>query len=240
MTQVVQRRTFVEVIRDHHTRIRRLEAAPGGGGSASGSECDRCYYVNPGDIYVEPEYRECTTAYAGSFEWETVCGDFGTPVGSMSFGKCGMALLGYGVAVRGLITFGSPGEMENFLINGEGPTFGSPSTAPDVYDTGWFLLAGQPCGLDCNDDITISASFYAANSGFGNCTLGGAVYAKWVPLDEDGEWDGALADIPAGEAYGDVVYFTTSPDPKWRTGARSIPSRAISFFNSVLTSITRL
>jgi len=245
MTQLVQRRTFPEIIRDHHTRIRRLEAAPGGGGGseAAGSECDRCYYVNPGDIYVEPEYRDCTDAAASSFSWSSpICGFNNVAIGSMPFGKCGMDLLGYGIAVRIVIVMQAPGDMENVTVNGVGPTFGIPSQSPLIFDSGWYMI-GDQCGGNCDTDVTISASFYAANSGFGNCTLSGTCYAKWVPLNEDGDWEGSLEDIPAGESYGDVVYFLPGDDassPRWRTGARSIPSRAISFFNSVLTSIFNL
>lgn len=241
MTQLVQRRTFPEIIRDHHTRIRRLEMTPGGGGSeAAGSECDRCYYVNPDDIYVPPELRDCTTGVAGSYEFGVVCGTFGTTLGSFDLGPCGMAQLGFGVAVRILINFAAPGEMENVLINGEGASFGV-GESPAQYDSGWYLLAAQPCGLSCEDIATITATFYAANSGFGNCTLNGAFYAKWVALNEDDEWMGALDEIPAGEAYGDVIYFLPGDSsPRWRSGARSIPSRAVSFFNSVIVSILHM
>lgn len=233
MTTPQSRFSIPSLIKDHHRRIRRLEASPGDGGGTGGGACPDCvldpFTVNPGDIFVPPEMRECTDAAAGTFDWETVCGFNGVPLGSADAGKCGMYVLGYRLQTRGRIFFPNVGDAENFEVVPGGTTVTwDVGESPLFYDTGWVTVDDGYCS-ECDDDITISASFFAANSGFGDCSTGGDVFWRWVKVDDDGDYRGALDELPQGEAFGDVIYF----DPvahEFLEGPRSIPSRAISTF----------
>lgn len=258
MTQLTQRRTFTEIIRDHHSRIRALERSPGGGGGseAAGSECARCYFVNPGDIAVDSEFLDCIELAAGSLSFDLSCG--GCSALEMDPGTWGFAGFdsnwnaGFVVWVRiiadvvnadniGINAYVNDDD-DQYTAVGNGQVYivglGGGAVYNGPVDTGWHSRPYTGSGItNCwRNWFALTMSTY--NDVFG-ATATGTIYWKFVQMI-DGDEQTALDDLPSAESYGDTIYYIASEN-RWVGGARSIPSRAISFFNSVLTSIaTRL
>lgn len=231
MSEFAQRFEQGPLFADHHERIRNLEALVSTGGSDP-TVCPDCvldpFTVNPGDIFVPPAYRNCVDI-AGSVEVNPVqeCGTGNVfVVSSMPAGYCSGFGLGtaLGLQVRAQLAFGCIGvgpygpasNMSNIIIyvgNPETqvasvtwPVAGLPGNAPCDYDTGWIDVSA-PCSPSCTA-MTASLSFQSHSTFTGGCGSGN-LGIRWVALDEEGDYRGALDDLPQADSDGDVIYFSS-------------------------------
>ena len=250
MTRPFLRRTLPRTIQDHHTRIRRLEASPGGSDPATCPDCVLDpYTVNPGDIVVPPAYYGCVDV-APSLESQPVdqCGPGDIfIVSGMDIGYCSAYALGspLGLQLRASVAFapcfaGFNGAMtaniSNLILYAGNPEVqvaswtwtvaGTVGQSPCVFDSGWVDIA-PVCAGSCTA-LSASMSFESHNVVTGACG-NGSIAARWVELDANDEYRGALDDLPQGEAFGDVIHFN-SVTHEFVVGPRSVPSRAIATF----------
>lgn len=248
MTQVIRRRDPVAVIADNHTRIRRIEATPAQGGSGGG-DCPDCvldpYTINPNDIFVPPEYRECVNAIGGCVEFDGIDVPPNTnqpltavlPAGFCSAGCLDPSLgiqariatnLGFNIASLSVFIGQCPAVSSQFI----GASWGIAEN-PATADTGWFdvpLSGTCPGEPNCGCAAICIGAFASQHSNFSSNGVGPGTFCfRWVALGEDGEFRGALDDLPQGEAFGDTLHFN-SETHDWVIGPRSVPSRAISAF----------
>lgn len=244
MTQLVRRQGPWGEINDLHKRVRRLEASPGGGGGS----CPECvldpYTVNPDDIVVPEAYWGCVDVGAGCNQFDQTCGA-GTValVANVSAGFCSgydlslplrlqlsfTATLGTGGDLSNtanVILLAGPIGFEAQVFSKTWPVAGLPGAAGGSYASGWVDIP-DVCAGSC-DEITISATFQSHNGG-GGCAGPGFLCSRWVRVEEDGEYRGALDDLPQGEAFGDTIYFNPETGAMYE-GPRSLPSRAMTTF----------
>lgn len=229
MTQLTRRRSLPEIIGDHHTRIRRLEAtAPGSSGS---SGCISCNRWCPGCIEVPEEYLDCFDAGGGTGEFDQVCdNDPGIVLASFIAGTGGAKLSGLGLQLRWGAALGGVLSVYTYIDGSQDRAWywPPPGAAGASYDSGW-LDAVTTYGGACDHEIPVSIAFDPSGGFGGGCIGPGFLAARWVVLDDDGEFRGALDNLPEGDGFGDVIYFSTETN-EFVTGPRSVPSRAISTF----------
>lgn len=230
-------------MRKHHANHGR-DHLPGGADpipfTVDPGGCPDCvldpYTVSPGDIVVPPAYYECVdvSAHAESSPG-TPCGTGNVfLVNSMPAGYCS----GYDLSktlkmqVRAVVALG--GNTENIIIyagpggvEGQVYSYGwEPGESPSEFDTGWVEI-GDVCGGSCSE-ITASLSFQSHAVFSGGCASGG-LGVRWVEVDDDGNYQGALDELPQGDQQNDVIHFD-SRTHSWVTDPSSVPSRAISTF----------
>jgi len=243
VTQVVQRRTFPDVLRDHHTRIRRLEMAPAGGSDAT---CTRCSFVNPGDIAVDPEFLECIYLAAGQATY-SISGQQLDPycdpdpdnwpfIGYTSNWSAGFEIW---VRMFGTVTYASNVSLRAAIntvddpstASGNGtvatyifPAGGAQYTGP--FDSGWIPSTYDPAGDICNYNW-----FYGCVDPYSDINPSDAdvTFAwKFVWL-VDGEPQTALDDFPPGDENGDIVTYDLATN-EWVVASRDPVGRDMSFF----------
>lgn len=249
MTAPQNRFSIPRMLQDHHTRIRRLEASPSGGGSGSCPDCVLDpFTVNPNDISVPDPYRSCVdvSAHAVS-EPVAQCGTGNVfIVSSIPIGFCSAYGLGtpLGLQLRAKVafapcvidSFGPTANVANLILYAGNPeaqvdawtwdVAGTPQQSPCDFDTGWVDIDAL-CGGSCAA-LTASMSFQSHSSFTGGCATG-VLAGRWVVLNEDGDYRGALDDLPQGQAESDVIHFNSTTH-EFVIGPGSVPSRAISTF----------
>lgn len=206
-------------ITDFQRRIRNLEAVVGGGG------CPDCvldpFSVNPGDIFVPPEFIACVDVNGGCAQWDVICGtgnvfllDPTTPAGWCSaYGLSKPLQFQFRLSTSlqantaNVIVYAGP--LSGQVYSQTWDVAGSPDDSPAFFDSGWFGVETPLCAPAC-DQVFTGASFQSHNGG-GGCAGPGTLCWRWVVTAEDGTYRGALDDLPIVNATDqDVVHFSSA------------------------------